>query len=88
MGSSIPDSWSRERSGARDHLVSVLYGHRSSGGGSTPPRPIFQRNTAAARSSQVVVGNRSITSPSTRLATKSLADVFARGVLPLEGGAL
>jgi hypothetical protein len=62
MELSFPESWSRERSGARDCLVSVLYGRHTSGNGSSL-RPLFQRTTAACRTSQAVVSARSITSP-------------------------
>jgi hypothetical protein len=61
MGTSFPDRWSRQRSGSRDCLVSVLYGRRTSGAGSTPPRPLFQRTMAAGRTAQVVISSRSIT---------------------------
>jgi hypothetical protein len=61
MGS-FPDSWSRERTSARDCLVSVLYGVRTAPG--APPRPLFQRSMSAARTSQTVVSARSITTPS------------------------
>lgn len=63
MAASFPESWSRERSSARDCLVSVLYGRHTTGSGSTL-RPLFQRTTAASRTSQTVVSARSITSPS------------------------
>ncbi len=63
MGVGFPDRWSRERSGARDCLVSVLYGRRSFDGDSTALRPLFHRTMAAGRISQVVVSMRSTTSP-------------------------
>jgi hypothetical protein len=61
MANHTPDRWSLERSDARDCLVSVLYGGRGTGDGSTPPRFLFQRTIAACRSAQVVVSGRSIT---------------------------
>jgi hypothetical protein len=61
MGAGFPERWSRQRSGASDCLVSVLYGRRSFDGDPTARRPLFHRTTAADRTSQVVVSLRSIT---------------------------
>jgi hypothetical protein len=61
MANHTPDRWSLERSDARDCLVSVLYGGRETGNGSTPPRSLFQRTIAACRTAQVVISGRSIT---------------------------
>lgn len=69
MGTSFPDGSSRPRSSARDGLVSILYGVRTSGGSSSPPRPLLQRTMAAGRTSKAVVSSRSITSPSEWIGT-------------------
>jgi hypothetical protein len=86
MASHTPDRWSLERSDARDCLVSVLYGRRGSGDGSTPPKPLFQRNVAACRTSQVVVSGRSITGSNEILRARPEAridaDPAARGDTP------
>jgi hypothetical protein len=61
-----PERWTRERTSDRDCLISILYGQRSSTPTTRPPRWLSQRTIATARTTQVIVSSRSITSSAGR----------------------
>jgi hypothetical protein len=73
-----PERWTRQRSSDRECLVSILYGPRSSTPATAPPRRLFQRTIATARSTQVTVSSRSITTAAGRFELT----VSARDTLP------